>query len=269
MLNQHITIALPSNLLLMTLLTANGDDGCDGDFPVIPPDNNAASANASAWDHSYNGSAHEASDEDGQELVHTSRNFDAAEQLPADNHPINNGTTTDEPPIDDQQETYFGTTSVEPSPANTPPHNNANIANAYTMNDQDKTVVNFEPTETDVEQEGLFARATNANIVATNNNSVNQTQETNVNSHELLATKLTRIFTTINDGQMLDEEVRNLLCILNTSLTLLHQKLAGVRNQIKKLDRFNMNLKREMKNNQRPLKQKYDEQFGEFNALKH
>jgi hypothetical protein len=51
-------------------------------------------------------------------------------------------------------------------------------------NDQDKTEVNFEPTETNIEQEGLFARATNSNWDAMNNNSVNQTQKTNVNSHK-------------------------------------------------------------------------------------
>ncbi len=248
--------------------TANGDDGCNGDFPIVPPDNNATAANASAWGHSYDGGAHETSDEDGHKLVHTIGNFDATEQLPADNCPINNGTAADESPIDDQQETYFSTTPIEPSSANTSPHNYANVANAYTTNNQDNTVVKFEPTETNVEQEGLFARATNSKIDAINNNSVNQTQGTNVNSHELLSSKLTGIFSTINEGQMLDEEVRNLLRIFSTSFTSLHQKLAGVHNQIKKLDRFNMNLKKEMKNNQRPLKRKYDELFGKFNALK-
>jgi hypothetical protein len=84
----------------------------------------------------------------------------------------------------------------------------------------------------------------------------------------LLASELTGIFTTINEGQTLDKKVRNLLRIFDTSLTSLHQKLAGVCNQVKKLNRFNMNLKKEMKNNQRPLKCKYDELFGEFNALK-
>ncbi len=211
---------------------------------------------------------HETSDEDGHKLVHTSRNFDATEQLPADNCPINNGTAADESPIDNQQEISFGTTSVELSSANTPPHNNAYVPNAYMKNDQDKTVVNFEPTETDIEQEGVFARATNNKINAATNNSVNQTQVTSVNSHELLSSKLTGIFTTINEGQMLDKEVRNLLHIFNTSLTLLHQKLAGLRNQIKKLDRFNMNLKKEMKNNQRMQKHKFGELFGKFNAFK-
>jgi hypothetical protein len=51
----------------------------------------------------YDGSAHETYDEDGHESVHTSGNFDATKQLPADNRPINNGTAADEPPIDDQQ----------------------------------------------------------------------------------------------------------------------------------------------------------------------
>ena len=170
--------------------------------------------------------------------------------------------------IDDQQETSFSTTSIEPSSANTPPHNNANVTNAYTTNGQDKAVVNFEQTKTDVEQEGLLARATNDEIDAMNNNSVNQTQGTTVNTHKLLASKLKGIFTTINQRQMLDEYVRNLLCILTTSLASLHQKCAEVRNQVKKLNRFNMNLKKEMKNNQRPLKHKYDELFDEFNALK-
>ncbi len=91
------------------------------------------------------------SDEDGHELVHTNGNFDGTKQLPADNRPINNGTAANESPMDDQQETSFGTTSIEPSSANTPPHKNANIANAYTTNDQDKTMVNFEPTETNIE----------------------------------------------------------------------------------------------------------------------
>ncbi len=136
--------------------------------------NNATAANT-AWGQSYNGSAHETSDEVGHKLVHTSRNFDAIKQLPADNHPINNGTAANESPIDDQEETSFGTTSIETSSAKSPPHNNANVANAYTTNDQDKTVVNVEPTETNVEQEDLFARATNNEIDATNNNSVTQT----------------------------------------------------------------------------------------------
>jgi hypothetical protein len=43
---------------------ANGDDGCNGDVLVFPPDNNATATNA-AWGHSYNGSAYETSDEDG------------------------------------------------------------------------------------------------------------------------------------------------------------------------------------------------------------
>ncbi len=34
--------------------TANGDDGCNGDIPVVPPDNSATTADASAWDHSCN-----------------------------------------------------------------------------------------------------------------------------------------------------------------------------------------------------------------------
>jgi hypothetical protein len=147
-------------------------------------------------------------------LVHTSRNFDTTKQLPADNRPIDNGTAANESSIDDQQETSFGSTSVEQSSANSPPCNNANVANAYTTNELDKTVVNFEPTETDVEQEDLFARATNDKIDASNDNSVNQTRQTNVNSHKLSASKLTGKFTTINERKTLDEEVKNLLCIL-------------------------------------------------------
>ncbi len=97
-------------------------------------------------------------------------------------------------------------------------------------------------------------------IDATNSNSANQTQQTNVNSHKLSASGLTGIFTTINERQALDKEVS----FFDTSLTSLHQKFA--RNQIKKLNRFNMNLKKEK--NQRPLKCKYDELLNEFNALK-
>jgi hypothetical protein len=84
----------------------------------------------------------------------------------------------------------------------------------------------------------------------------------------LLVSELTETFTTINQRQTLDKEGRNLLSIFNTTLKSLHQKLTGVRNQVNKLNWFNINLKKEMKNHERPLKCKYDELFGEFNALK-
>jgi hypothetical protein len=83
----------------------------------------------------------ETSDVDGHKPVHTSGNFNATEQLPADNRDnrlVINGTTANASPKDDQQQSSIGTTSLEPSSANNPPHNNATVANAYTRDDQDK-----------------------------------------------------------------------------------------------------------------------------------
>jgi hypothetical protein len=102
---------------------ANGDDGYHGDVPPtnIPPDNNATAANASVRDHQNNGSAQETFDVDGYKQVHTSGNFDATKQLPADYRPVDNGTATNSSARDYQQESSFGTTSVEPSLANNPP----------------------------------------------------------------------------------------------------------------------------------------------------
>ncbi len=115
---------------------ANWDDGCNGDVPVVPPDNNATATNASGRDHLNDGGVHETSDVDGTKPVHTSRNFDATKQLPADNLSIDNGTAANESPKNDQQESSFGTTSIGPSSANNPPQNNANVANAYMRDDQ-------------------------------------------------------------------------------------------------------------------------------------
>ncbi len=129
-------------------------------------------------------------------------------------------------------------------------------------------MVNFEPTNTNVEQEGLSSTATNNKTDATNNDSVNQTQRTNLNSHELFDSKLTGIFSTMNQSQTLDKEARTLLSILITSMTSLHQKWVELHNQVKELNRDNNKLEKEIEKKQRPMKRKYEELFGEFNALK-
>jgi hypothetical protein len=108
--------------------------------------------------------------------------------------------------------------------------------------------------------------ATNNKTDAMNNDSVNQTQGTNLDSHKLFDSKLREIYTTVDQSQTLDEEARTLLSILIISMTSLHQKCVELHNQVKELNRDNNKLKKEIEKKQRPLKHKYEELFGEFNA---